>query len=76
MQIKSMWIGLTQSYSERSFDKKGSIREKWMPGGWRGEEQGTENRDLELEPKNMRQRNSCAEGTLVVTGTFLRFEAI
>lgn len=47
-----------------------------MPGGWRGEEQGTENRDLELEPKNMRQRNSCAEGTLVVTGTFLRFEAI
>lgn len=47
-----------------------------MPGGWRGEEQGTENRDLELEPKNMHKHNSCAEGTLVVTGTFLRFEAI
>ena len=64
VQIKSMWIGLIQSYSERSFDKKGSVREQRMPGGWRGEKQGTENRDLELEPKNTHQHNSCAEGRL------------
>lgn len=41
-------------YPKRSFDKKEIAREKWVPGRWKGEECGTEKRNLELEqePKN------------------------